>query len=156
MEKSGLPQGYNNIQVCFPIALLISFRFKLLLKRAVWCELPVPAVTFPLPPAHCSLHSPRWGRHPSVPSTHLHPQAVLPEPLSPALFVPEESCCQLEPESRRLETWGLLTALPLNFCRSVGKSLISLGFPHKFDRVPRDSPRKGTVQVQSLIMIVII
>lgn len=112
MEESGLSQEYN-IQVWFPTVISIS---------AICCELPVPAVTFP-----------------SVPSTHLHPQALLPEPLSPALIVTEElgsSCCELEPDSNTLETRGLLTDLPLNFCGSGGKSLISPGFPHKFDRVP--------------------
>lgn len=131
-------------------------------ERDAQCELPVPAVTFPLPPARVmSLlpAQPQVREAPQCSQHHLHPQAVLPEPLSPAPFVTEESgssCWELEPESRSRETWGLLTALPLNFCRSVGKSLISPGFPHKFDRVPWDSPRKGTVQVQSLIMIVII
>lgn len=144
--------------MCFPIVIFSTFRLRLLLKGL--CGVSCLSL---LSPPHCPHPVSLLPAQPQVreapPAPTCTPRAVLLEPLSPARAVTEKSgssCCELEPESRRLETWGLLAALPLNFCGSVGKSLTSPGFPHKFDRVPWDSPRKGTVQVQSLIMIVII
>lgn len=78
MEESGLPQGYNNIQVWMLFltvklltATVIFIEVQGSIERAVWCELPVPAVTFPLPPIHGGSLLPA---QPQVREAPQHPQ----------------------------------------------------------------------------------